>query len=159
MANATSKAIFVPANSDRFGRSRSVFGVIPYTVKVTTTDSGGGLFVLEQNNAYLGGPPRHLHLAQEEWFYVVTGSYVVEVDGVEHPLGPGDSLLAPRGVTHTWALVGNAPGRMVVAFSPAGDMEAFFVEASETPNSAPPEQLRDLFERHGMSVIGPPLQP
>ncbi len=157
MADVPSKATFVPANADRFGRNRSVFGVMPFTVKTTTADTAGGLFVLEQHNAHLGGPARHVHLDQEEWFYVVTGSYVIEVDGIRHELGPGDSLLAPRGVPHTWALVAEPPGRMIVAFTPAGDMEAFFDEACAMKGAAPTEEMKALFARHGMRVTGPPL--
>lgn len=57
MATAPGKAITVHADADRFGRQRSVFGVMPFTVKVSSSDSGGGLFVLEQHNSHLGGPP------------------------------------------------------------------------------------------------------
>jgi hypothetical protein len=61
----------VAAGDDRFGRQRSVFGVMPFTVKVSAQDSGGACLVIEQANAFRGGPPRHVHHAQEEWFYVV----------------------------------------------------------------------------------------
>lgn len=157
MPNSAGIAVFVPADTDRLGRKRSVFGVMPFSVKVTSADSAGGLFVLEQHNAHFGGPARHVHLAQEEWFYVVAGGYVIEVDGVQRHLGPGDSLLAPRGVPHGWALVADAPGRMIVAFSPAGSMEAFFDEACSMTGAAATEQMSALFARHGMRVTGPPL--
>ncbi len=159
MADAPSPTHVVPADSDRFGRERRVFGVMPFSVKVTTADSGGGLFVLEQHNAYLGGPPRHLHLDQEEWFYVVAGRYVVEIDGTAHKLGPGDAVLAPRAVPHGWALAADAPGRMLVAFSPAGQMEAFFDEACGLDGIGHPPDMAALFARHGMRLTGPPLEP
>lgn len=158
MAEPADPAIVVRAGSDRFGRERRVFGVMPFTVKVTTADSGGGLFVLEQSNAYLGGPARHVHLAQDEWFYVIAGQYVVEVAGTLHPLGPGDGLLAPRGVPHSWALTANTPGRMLVAFSPAGQMEAFFDEACGFDGAGRSADMAALFARHGMRLVGPPLE-
>ena len=32
----------------------------------------------------------HSHLGEEEWMYVLSGRGVIEIDGVEHELGPGD---------------------------------------------------------------------
>lgn len=42
----------------------------------------------------------HVHHREEEWAYVVAGSGVAEVDGVEHGVGPGDFLGFPPGVAH-----------------------------------------------------------
>jgi quercetin 2,3-dioxygenase len=114
--------------------------------------------ILEQANAYRGGPPRHLHHGQDEWFYVIEGEYVVEIAGQQHCLGPGDSILAPREVPHTWALVGQGTGRMLIAFQPAGKMEAFFDEATKLPEMPPHQEVRGLFAAHGMEVVGPPLE-
>ena len=69
-------------------------------------------------------------------------------------LGPGDGLLAPRGVPHTFASISET-ARMVVTFFPAGDMEAFCREASQM--AAPtPIAMAEVFGRHGMQVLGPP---
>jgi quercetin 2,3-dioxygenase len=70
-------------------------------------------------------------------------------------LGPGDALLAPRGVPHSFASVTDR-ARMLVTFLPAGDMEAFFREASALEAPTPPE-MAAVFGRHGMQVLGPPL--
>jgi hypothetical protein len=34
--------------------------------------------------------------------------------------------LGPRQVPHTWAFVGDSTGRVLISFTPAGKMEAFF---------------------------------
>ncbi len=149
---------YVPAGGDRFGQQRSVFGVMPFSIKVSSRDTGGGLLVIEQHNAYQGGPPRHQHLEQDEWFYVVHGDYLVEVGGNLHRLGPGDSILAPSGVPHTWALDGAAAGRILIALQPALTMEAFFEAASKLPAMPTSDELRPLFEAHGMTIVGPPLR-
>ena len=158
MSTSEGRGIPVRARHDRFGRARKVFGVMPFAVKVSSEDGGGGLLVIEQDNAYSGGPPRHVHHAQDEWFYVVSGAYVVEVGGVLHHLAPGDAVLAPRGVPHGWALDGTEPGRMLVAFQPAGTMEAFFEAASQLPGMPSPDAAAPLFEAHGMAIVGPPLR-
>ena len=157
MMGADARAIRVAADEDRFGRARKVFGVMPFAVKVSGVDTGGSLLVIEQANDYRGGPPRHVHHAQEEWFYVVSGRYRVEVGGVAHDLRPGDAVLAPRGVPHTWALVADGPGRMLIAFTPAGEMEAFFDRATQLPGVPPHQEVAALFAAHGMRIEGPPL--
>ncbi len=158
MASTNGAHRLVRVNADRLGRERRVFGVMPFSVKVTSTDTGGNLLVIEQHNAFAGGPPRHVHSDQDEWFYVVEGRYMLEVDGQPYELGPGDSIMAPRGLPHTWALSGTEPGRMIIAFQPAGLMEKFFDAACLLPSMATPEELRPLFEAHGMKVVGPPLR-
>ncbi len=144
----------VTAGSDRDGEHRSM-GITTLAFKLATADTGGGLFIIEQTNHAKGGPPRHLHPDQDEWFYVIEGEFVVEVGESTARLTPGDSLLAPRGVPHVWAFVGDGIGRLIVAFTPAGKMEAFFREVTKT--EAMPAQDPDLWLAHGMRVLGPPL--
>src|SRR5690606_35226964 len=91
MDAATDGGLFVPARGDRFQQQRKVFGVMPFTIKVSSSDTAGRLLIIEQDNAYPGGPPRHVHHEQEEWFCAVQGTYVVEVGGQAHRLAAGDS--------------------------------------------------------------------
>ncbi len=144
----------VRAGADREAKRRTM-GITTLTFKVATADTGGALFVIEQENHAKGGPPRHVHPHQDEWFYVVEGDFVVEVGGATHRLGGGDSVLAPRDVPHAWAFVGDATGRLIVAFTPAGAMEAFFRKVTAT--DAMPTQDPELWLDHGMRVVGPPL--
>lgn len=148
----------VPAGGDRYQEYRTVFGTMSIDFKVSASDTNGGLFVVENTDNAKGGPPRHFHHEQEEWFYVVESEYVVEIGDERHRLGPGDSVLAPRKVPHVWAHVGEGTGRLIVTFQPAGEMEAFFGELSQVQGSPQPEELRRLFYSHGMEVVGPPLK-
>ena len=65
-------------------------------------------------------------------------------------------LLAPRRVPHVWAYVGNATGRLLIAFTPAGRMEAFFREVAKA-NTMPPQDAA-LWRAYGMELLGPPLR-
>src|SRR5436190_16567829 len=127
---STARGIRVEHGSDRFTAPRTIAGANVVAYKVGSRDTDGGLFLLEQVSMRKGGPPRHLHHAQEEWFYVMEGEYVFEVGQDRMRLKPGDSLLAPRGVPHVWAYVGENPGKILIAFQPAGKMETFFQEAA-----------------------------
>ena len=143
----------IPAGEDRFGEHRGL-GVSTIEYKVSGQESSG-LFILENTFHAMGGPPRHLHYAQDEWFYAVDGEFLIEIGEERMRLTPGDSVLAPRQVPHVWAHVGNGHGRMVIAFTPAGQMEAFFREVTKA-NAMPPQDAA-LWRTHGMELLGPPL--
>ena len=144
----------VAAGEDRFGEHRGL-GISSIAFKLVPSESGG-LLVLENTFLAKGGPPRHKHFDQDEWFYAVEGEFVIEIGEDRMPLNPGDSVLAPRGVPHVWAFVGSGRGRMLIAFMPAGKMEAFFREVTKA--SAMPPQDPALWLAHGMQVMGPPLK-
>jgi quercetin dioxygenase-like cupin family protein len=146
-------ALRVAAGQDRFAENRGL-GISSIAFKVCGQDSSG-LFILENTFQARGGPARHLHYKQDEWFYVVQGKFVFEVGPEKFTLHPGDSLLAPRMVPHVWAYVDNGPGRILVAFTPAGSMEAFFREVTKA--DAMPPQDPELWRAHGMELLGPPL--
>jgi quercetin dioxygenase-like cupin family protein len=143
----------VMAGEDRYGEYRGL-GVSAIAFKVMPQDSSG-LLVLENTFHQKGGPARHLHYDQDEWFYCVEGEFVIEVGQERFNVHPGDSLLAPRKVPHVWAYVGDARGRMLIAFMPAGKMEAFFREVTKA-NAMPPQDPA-LWRAHGMELLGPPL--
>ena len=77
---------------------------------------------------------------------------------MEYRLGPGDSVLAPRNIPHTWAYVGKGKGTLLVTFQPAGQMEAFFTEATKLTGLPPQTELAALFTAHEMQLTGPPLE-
>ena len=143
----------VGSSIDREEIVRSM-GITRLAFKVLTSETAGGLFLIEQTFLGRGGPPRHVHPHQDEWFYALEGEFVVVIGGNEHRLGPGDSVLAPRAIPHVWAFVGAGSGRLLVGFTPAGHMEAFFREVTKT--EAMPTQDPALWEAHGMEVVGPP---
>lgn len=145
--------LLVAAGEDRFGEHRGL-GVSTIAFKVVPNDNSG-LFIIENTFHAKGGPARHLHFDQDEWFYAVEGEFLIEVGQEQMRLRPGDSLLAPRGIPHVWAFVGESRGRMLITFLPAGKMEAFFREVTKV-NAMPPLDP-ELWRAHGMELIGPPL--
>jgi len=120
--------------------------------KVLPGETGGGVFLIEHQHMKAGGPPLHLHLAQEEWFYVMEGRVAFQVGEQRIELAAGGSVLAPRMVPHAFAAVGDAPARMMIAFTPAGKMEPFFREVN---GGIPGGDQSALFARYDMRYIGP----
>jgi quercetin dioxygenase-like cupin family protein len=150
----------VPRGEDRFGEHHTL-GVSSTDFKVSTQDSTGDLFIMEHTNHKKGGPPRHLHHNEDEWFYAIEGEYILEVGSERFRLKSGDSILAPREVPHAWAFVGDTPGKMLIAFAPANKMEAFFRESMKRHDSAYSNSVnasdKELFHAYGMELLGPPL--
>ena len=143
----------VSSGEDRFGEHRGL-GISAIDFKVTSQDSSN-LFVLENVFHAKGGPAKHLHHDQDEWFCAIEGEFLIEVGQERFTLKPGDSLLAPRKVPHVWAHVGDARGRIMIVFSPPGKMEAFFREVTKA-NAMPPQDP-ELWRSHGMELLGLPL--
>lgn len=143
----------VLSGADSFGDRRSL-GISLINFKLASTD-GGGLFILENVFHAKGGPAKHFHYGQDEWFYCIEGSFLFEIGNERITLQPGDSVLGPKTIPHVWAHIGDKTGRILIAFSPAGKMEDFFREV--TKSSAMPAQDPDLWRAHGMELVGPPL--
>ena len=139
----------VGSGEDRSGKSHSV-GFSTILFKVTTAETQGRVFLMEhQQMKPNAGPNLHLHLNLDEWFYVMEGEVAFQVGEQRLHLHAGESVLGPRLVPHTFASVGPTPGRMLIGFSPAGNMEQFFIDGSD-PN--PPKRSPGFFETRD---IGP----
>jgi quercetin dioxygenase-like cupin family protein len=150
-APAATELHLVGAGQDRFGESHSL-GLSTVLFKVATDDTGGGLFVVEAVNLVKGGPALHLHLYQEEWFYVMEGEVLFQVGDSRKHLRAGESILGPRNIPHAYCAVGEKPGRMLIAFTPARKMEEFF-RATSVPGR--PALDAEMFSKYEMKLVGP----
>ena len=154
MPDTPMQEFWVGRGDDRLGEHLGL-GISSVFFKVSTEDSHGSLLVVEMTHHTKGGPGRHFHYEQDEWFYVVEGEYVFEVGKELIRLKPGDSVFGPRKVPHVWAFVGDQPGRILFIFTPAGQMEAFFRGPGKV-NTAPPQDPA-FFRTYGMELVGPPI--
>ena len=141
----------VPAGEDRSGHLHSI-GFSSLAFKVVPSDTSGSLLVIEHRNLLAdAGPALHLHLSQEEWFYVMEGEVRFLVGDRHVQLSVGDSFLAPRRIPHTFSAVGS-PAHMLIAFTPADKMEQYFIDAAAHPSLA---ATADFMNRYDMQWIGP----
>lgn len=146
-------ALRVATGQDRFGEQR-ILGINTIDYKMTSQDSTG-LLIVEVTSHAKGGPERHLHVAQDEWFHVLEGQLLIEVGSESFRLTSGDAVLAPRRVPHVWANVGDGKGRFLIVFNPAGKMEAFFRDMAKAASMAPPDPA--LWRVYDLEWVGPPL--
>ncbi|MDB4668286.1 cupin domain-containing protein, partial [Akkermansiaceae bacterium] len=47
-----------------------------------------------------GETERHYHKVSEELYYLLEGKGLMEIDGEERKVGPGDAILIPAGTWH-----------------------------------------------------------
>jgi DNA-binding transcriptional MerR regulator/quercetin dioxygenase-like cupin family protein len=149
----------VAAGNDRFDEHIKLGGE-PSDCKVSAQDTGGALCVFEFTGK--GSGPRHLHLEQDEWIYILDGEFNFEVGDKQLRLGAGECVFIPRKVAHVWACVSDKPGKIINVYQPAGKMEEFFREVGkfDTPpihEALSVDELHRFFEAHGMDLLGPPL--
>jgi quercetin 2,3-dioxygenase len=145
----------VEAGAGRFQEKTRV-GPHPNDIKISGKDTGGALAVFEYTGTAKGGPSLHLHETQDEIFYVVAGEYLFVVGEAQHQLKPGDTIFLPRQVPHTWTQLTDT-GKLVYLLQPAGKMEDFFRARSGNSTPLTTAQRDELFRRHGMQFLGPPL--
>ncbi len=146
-------AIFLPAGEDRFGYFKNL-GISSVAFKVTAQESND-LFIVEITLVQNGGPAKHIHLYQDEWFYAVEGEFLLEVGEERFHLKPGDSAFGPRKVPHVWAFVAGTRGRMLFVVSPIGKLETFFVDAGRTNILPGPNQSQ--WQPYDLEWVGPPM--
>ena len=99
-----------------------------YIFLVTGRESQGSCFMVECLVPQGGGPPMHIHMREDEMFYLLDGNISVTVDGVTTPAGAGAFFHIPKGIPHTYTNVGDRVAKMLAVFTPAG-MEGWFEEA------------------------------
>jgi mannose-6-phosphate isomerase-like protein (cupin superfamily) len=74
--------------------------------------------------------PDHFHPRLEERWEVVEGEVTFRVDGSERPAGPGDRLVAPVGVRHSFENTGSQPAYLRVEVEPALMLREFLEEGA-----------------------------
>lgn len=155
----TGKGFKVGSGEARFGEHYKMKGVTLNTldIKISGEDTNGELAVFEQTGQTPnGGPPLHIHLFQDEWFYVIEGEYLFQVGEERKELKAGDTIFLPRNVQHAF-LQRSEKGRMIVSYLPAGKMEDFFKVTNKWTSPPSKEEVARVFEEHEMKVVGAPL--
>ncbi len=132
-------------------------GDIFYT-KISTEDTGGDVFIFESTRKVNGGPPLHYHPDQDEWFYILSGEFLVKIGDKTFTAKAGDSAFAPRKVPHAFSKTSDGEAKMLIMFQPALKMEMHFKAVSEgLYKNLSTAEKRKIQEDHGVFVVGPAL--
>jgi mannose-6-phosphate isomerase-like protein (cupin superfamily) len=75
----------------------------------------GGIKFIHDNELAPGvSIGEHTHHADEEVYFILTGTGQMRIDSVLTPVGPGDACLTRRGHSHSLTNTGDTPMRMLV---------------------------------------------
>lgn len=134
---------------------------------LTGKESGNALMQLEATVAVGGGPPAHVHIREDETFYVVSGNLEILVGEKIYNAKAGDFVYIPKGTIHRFKNVGGAPSVQLVTITPTGatGLEGFFQEVyppAQDPKATPPplteEMIRKISKaapKYGLILIPP----
>jgi quercetin dioxygenase-like cupin family protein len=126
--------------------------------KLTGDETRGAIDYFVCEVAPRGGPPLHVHHAQDETLHVVHGRFKVRIGDQEHTLAPGCFAYLPAGLPHAFLNLTDQPAELIIVFAPGGG-HRFFEDLGPAARAAErdPEAIAAIFERHGMTLLGPPL--
>ena len=150
--------LMVRSGDDRLDKPMDIAGW-RFECKVSGRDTSGAFCIYDTVRSVKGGPPLHIHRAQDEWFYVREGEFLFRVGEETFALRPGDSVLGPRGVPHAFAALSDTSA-LIVAFQPAGAIEQLFGAACALSSSRMLglADWREIAAPCDIEIVGPPLQ-
>jgi mannose-6-phosphate isomerase-like protein (cupin superfamily) len=115
--------------------------------------TGGALGLFRQTIAPKSGLPEHVHRANDEFFYVVSGEFKFKIADRIVSAPARSIIFVPRGTAHTFENVGTEPGVLLVGVTPGG-LEKMFADRQ----GVNAEAEHELMKMHSMKVVGPPLR-
>ena len=136
-------------------------------VRVSHRDGGDRISVLEHAARRGDSPPLHVHLNEDEVFHILEGEFRFQIGTDERNGQAGDTVLAPKGVRHTYR-VESKSGRWLTVTT-HGQFEEFVRAMARNaatkelpPIGAPPsheaiEALTGIANKFGIEIVGPPM--
>jgi quercetin dioxygenase-like cupin family protein len=103
--------------------------------------SEGEVMLIQFHGKAGGEPPLHVHTQEDEFFYILDGSFVFESGGVQMQAKPGTFVWFPKNVEHGFRVY-TETGKGLIGFLP-GAMEQWFIDYSTPADfmNLPPEQI------------------
>jgi quercetin dioxygenase-like cupin family protein len=160
-ANTEAKITSIPARS---GRSVAVLGW-SVTFLDEPADTGDAFMLFEQRTAGGGMIPPHRE-DNHEAFYVLEGTFELDIEGEPVRCEVGDFLSIQPGVLHSVRNVGPDWGRVMTLVSPGRQHQRFFETLGEPlePGADPPllsgppdfERIASVGEASGIHFVPPP---
>ncbi|HEV2246562.1 MAG TPA: cupin domain-containing protein [Terriglobia bacterium] len=138
-------------------------------IRVAQQEGKDGISVLEHRMAYGAAPPLHIHHWEDEISHILEGEFRFQIGVTVQSFGPGATLLAIKGVPHTYRVDSRSGGRLLTVTA-HGDFEQFVraigrrAERDELPPQAGPpspeaiSQLAEEARKFRIEFVGPPLE-
>lgn len=96
----------------------------------TTADTNGQYSLFDLYVPPNVGPPLHVHHREAEWFYVIDGNPLFQMNDEVMAGSPGTLIYGPKDHLHTFKNLTDTPVRMLLFYEPSG-IENFFTEVGQ----------------------------
>ncbi|MEI9405512.1 cupin domain-containing protein [Mesorhizobium argentiipisi] len=137
------------------------------TIRVSSADGEDGICVIEHRQPYGDSAPLHVHHNEDEVFHILEGRIRFVLDGRERIADAGETVLAPKGLPHTYR-VESPEGARTLTVTRGSAFETMVRKASrpaerpDLPPAAVPtpemiEALTRLCAENGIDIVGPPM--
>ncbi|HMG89210.1 MAG TPA: cupin domain-containing protein [Chryseolinea sp.] len=131
------------------------FRALGTTYKVLSQSVGGSAAIIEHTlEAMSLGAPMHKHTRENEISYVLEGELSVIQNGEVQTAGPGQFIVKPMGIFHTFWNAGNKMVRFIEIITP-GNFEYYFAELAPFLLKGQPPQMdrvRETGQKYGLIV-------
>ncbi|MEZ5022326.1 MAG: cupin domain-containing protein [Chitinophagales bacterium] len=122
-------------------------------IKLKGADTNGLYTLVEQNNEPGSGIPPHVHDYEDEVFQLLEGKVEMSIGDKTTLLNANDIIFCPRGIPHSWKVVGNQKARVMMSIFPAG-IEDMFEELSQLPIRPPDlEKVAQICGKYGVRFV------
>ena len=125
-----------PAIKHQPRSKRYYFDVGIGCVCLSGADTGGAYCLLDIGLAPGMAVPRHMHMREDEAYYVLSGELEVVVGDEVFILRAGDTLIAPRDIPHQLRNSGDVENHYLIMFSPSGFEGFLKATAVPAPDNA-----------------------
>ena len=123
------------------------------TIKLTGKDTNGLYTLIEQYNNPGMEIPMHVHKDEDEVFHVLEGKLEINVDNTITTLNPGDIGFCPRGIPHSWKVIGDQKTKVMLSIFPSG-LEHMFKELTMLPQGPPNfNKVAEICKRYNINFI------
>ncbi len=91
---------------------------------------------------------------------MLTGRFKVRIADEDAILERGGFAYMPSGLPHAFLNLTDEPGEVIVVYTPGGGHKFYEELGPLTRNGSPDrETVAAVFEKYGMTLLGPPLSP
>ena len=121
--------------------------------------------VMEMTLPVGSSAPLHVHHSLDDTWYVLDGEMIVRCGDDTTVVGPGHWVSMPRGVPHTFLVVGSRPAHILLVHDNASFRD--LIRELSTPAEAlvlpvapvfpPMPELARIAASHDLTPVGPPL--
>ena len=128
---------------------------------------GMDTIVLEMTLPVGSAPPLHVHDDLDDTWYILEGQMVVRCGDDELVVGAGHWVSMPRGVPHTFRVVGDREARILLVHDNTSfrdlvrdlSVPATARAVPSEPTFPPMDELARIATSHDLKPIGPPMSP